>query len=151
MAEAVAEASRAMGGIDLLVNNAGGGGAKAQSHQQDVAAFRKLLDLNVVSVMIVSSAVLNQCMLPAKRGAIINVSSRAGKTGIPAMSTYCASKCAFLILRYTQRHMHADTRAHTCTHAYTYTRFLRRLPVEGEKKKQYRTHRHGPRANLHFV
>eukprot|EP00802_Teleaulax_amphioxeia_P019461 Tamp_19696.p1 GENE.Tamp_19696~~Tamp_19696.p1 ORF type:complete len:222 (+),score=36.08 Tamp_19696:346-1011(+) len=92
---AVIAASQALGGdIEILVNNAGGGSAKAPVHEQDVASFRQLLDLNVVSCLIVSSAVLNTCMLPAKRGHIINISSRAGKTGIPSASTYCASKFA---------------------------------------------------------
>ena len=88
------QASQAMGGIDLLVNNAGGGSPKKPVHEQDIASFRKLLDLNVVSVLIVTNAVLNMCMLPAKRGDIINISSKAGKTGIPSISTYCASKFA---------------------------------------------------------
>ena len=91
---AVEEACRAMGGIDLLVNNAGGSSPKGPTHEQDVSAFRKLLDLNVVSCLIVSSAVIKRCMLPSKRGDIINVSSRAGKIGIPTVSTYCASKFA---------------------------------------------------------
>jgi len=46
---AVKEAAQALGGgIDILVNNAGGASPKAPVHEQDVAAFRKLLDLNVV-------------------------------------------------------------------------------------------------------
>jgi len=94
VAAAISEASQAMGGIDLLVNNAGGGSPKKPVHEQDIASFRKLLDLNVVSVLIVTNAVLNMCMLPAKRGDIINISSKAGKTGIPSISTYCASKFA---------------------------------------------------------
>ena len=42
---AVIAASQALGGdIEILVNNAGGGSAKAPVHEQDVASFRKLLD-----------------------------------------------------------------------------------------------------------
>ena len=130
VAEAVAEASRAMGGIDILVNNAGGAGAKAPFHQQEVAAFRKLLDLNVVSVVIVSSAVLNQCMLPAKCGAIINVSSRAGKTGIPAMSTYCASKCVKLNTFFCRARARTHTHTHT-RHTHTFSLGADRCKSEG--------------------
>lgn len=83
-----------MGGCDLLVNNAGGTTAKGPLHEQSVADFRKLLDLNVVSVMAVSSAVLRHAMLKAGRGHIINVSSKAGKLGIANSSPYVASKFA---------------------------------------------------------
>ncbi len=38
------------------------------------------------------------CVCIAKRGDIINISSRAGKTGIPNVSTYCASKVYFYFL-----------------------------------------------------
>jgi short-subunit dehydrogenase len=52
-----------------------------------------LLDLNVVSVHIVTSAVLRQSMLE-NGGRIVNISSRAGKMGLPTVSFYCASKFA---------------------------------------------------------
>jgi short-subunit dehydrogenase len=55
--------------------------------------LQSLLDLNVVSVHIVTSAVLQQSMLK-NGGRIVNISSRAGKMGLPAVSFYCASKFA---------------------------------------------------------
>ena len=50
--------------------------------------------MNVVAVHAVTSAVLRHAMLPAKSGKIINISSRAGKVGLPNYSHYCASKFA---------------------------------------------------------
>eukprot|EP00747_Dinoflagellata_sp_TGD_P209445 gnl/TRDRNA2_/TRDRNA2_82846_c0_seq1.p1 gnl/TRDRNA2_/TRDRNA2_82846_c0~~gnl/TRDRNA2_/TRDRNA2_82846_c0_seq1.p1 ORF type:complete len:301 (-),score=55.70 gnl/TRDRNA2_/TRDRNA2_82846_c0_seq1:456-1358(-) len=91
---AISELVVEMGTIDLLVNNAGGAGAKGPVQEQSVAEFRKLLDLNVVSIMIVSSAVLRHAMLRQGCGHIITVSSRAGKVGLPGMGTYVASKFA---------------------------------------------------------
>ena len=79
VAGAVSEAVSCFGGIDVLVNNAGAGCDKLPGHQQSADAFRRLLDINVVSALIVSSQVLNKCMLSQKAGSIINVSSRAGK------------------------------------------------------------------------
>ena len=77
--KAVSEVVSQFGGIDILVNNAGAGCEKVPGHQQSVDAFRRLLDVNVVSALIVSTQVLNQCMLAQKAGSIINISSRAGK------------------------------------------------------------------------
>ena len=92
--EAVASIAEEMGGIDVLINNAGGACSKGPLHEQSAADFRSLLDLNVVSVMLVSSAVLRNSMLQQKSGHIINISSRAGKLGLPSMGPYVASKFA---------------------------------------------------------
>ena len=83
-----------MGGIDVLVNNAGNSCTKALLHQQSAAEFRALLDLNVVAVASVTSSVLRHAMLSQKSGHIINISSRAGKLGIANMGPYVASKFA---------------------------------------------------------
>jgi NAD(P)-dependent dehydrogenase (short-subunit alcohol dehydrogenase family) len=84
------------GGIDILINNAGTSQSPRKGTLETLSAddLRSLLDLNVVGVHIVTSAVLRQSMLPAKDGKIINISSRAGKVGYPSMSHYCASKFA---------------------------------------------------------
>jgi len=82
------------GGIDVLINNAGGSQrTKGPLETLDSDDLRSLLDLNVVSVHIVTSAVLRQSMLESG-GRIVNISSRAGKVGLPNYSFYCASKFA---------------------------------------------------------
>mmetsp|Transcript_11457 Transcript_11457/g.33783 ORF Transcript_11457/g.33783 Transcript_11457/m.33783 type:complete len:178 (-) Transcript_11457:140-673(-) len=84
-----------MKGIDVCINNAGGSQVeKGPLESLDSDDLRKLLDLNVVSVHIVSSAVLRHAMIPAKAGKIVNVSSKAGKVGLPNNSFYVASKFA---------------------------------------------------------
>lgn len=78
-------------GLDILINNAGAGqttkGPVASLKSEDL---RNLLDLNVVAVHTVTSNVL-QKMSPHY---ILNVSSRAGKIGIPNNAFYVASKFA---------------------------------------------------------
>jgi NAD(P)-dependent dehydrogenase (short-subunit alcohol dehydrogenase family) len=83
------------GGIDILINNAGGS-QKAKGPLETLPSedLRSILDLNVVGVHAVTSAVLRRAMLPAGSGKIVNISSRAGKVGLPNYSHYCASKFA---------------------------------------------------------
>lgn len=82
------------GGIDILINNAGGAQrSKGPSETLDSDDLRRLLDLNVVSVHMVTSAVLRQSMLQTG-GRIVNISSRAGKIGLADYSFYCATKFA---------------------------------------------------------
>lgn len=83
------------GGIDILINNAGGSQSfKGPLETLPSDDFRRLLDLNVVGVHAVTSSVLRHAMIPAQSGKIINISSRAGKVGLPNYSHYCASKFA---------------------------------------------------------
>ena len=79
------------GGIDILVNNAGGSQAKKAPLQElDSDDLGQVLHLNVVAVHRVTKAVLQQ----AKPTRIINISSKAGKVGMPQFSFYVASKHA---------------------------------------------------------
>lgn len=84
------------GGIDVLINNAGCNQAeKGPAHKLETGDLTKLLDLNIVSVHSVTSSVLRNSMLEQKSGGrIINISSKAGKIGIPGSSFYVASKFA---------------------------------------------------------
>ena len=69
-----------MGAIDILVNNAGASwGAPAEEHP--VAAWDKVMNLNVRSMFLLSQAIGRDCMIPRKKGRIINVASIAGLAG----------------------------------------------------------------------
>ena len=93
--DAVDSIVREWGGIDILVNNAGGSQTrKAPLWDLSSDDLRGIVDLNVVGVHLVSSAVLRRHMLPAGNGRIVNISSRAGKVGLQNYSHYCASKFA---------------------------------------------------------
>lgn len=80
------------GGIDILINNAGASQRTKQHFDAlDSDDLMALLNLNVVAVHRVSSAVVKQMKDGSK---IVNISSRAAKIGIPNMSFYVASKFA---------------------------------------------------------
>jgi 3-oxoacyl-[acyl-carrier protein] reductase len=82
------------GSIDVLINNAGRGHSKKKSYEMNSSELKDLLNLNVVSVHSVTSAVLRHSMLEKKSGRIVNISSKAGKVGIDSMSFYVSSKFA---------------------------------------------------------
>jgi NAD(P)-dependent dehydrogenase (short-subunit alcohol dehydrogenase family) len=82
------------GGIDILINNAGGAQAvKGPTETLLDDDLRSLLDLNVVAVHSITRNVLQHGML-SNGGRIINISSRAGKKGLADMSFYVVSKFA---------------------------------------------------------
>lgn len=92
------------GGLDILINNAGRGqsrkasiadlGDKTQNDDDD--DFLSLLQLNVVAVQTVTAACVPHLSHRDDdgEGQIINISSKAGKMGLPNMSQYAASKFA---------------------------------------------------------
>jgi 3-oxoacyl-[acyl-carrier protein] reductase len=81
------------GGLDILINNAGGGQQpKGPVDTIESEALTKLLQLNVVGCHIVTSTVLKLAM--PNDGNIVNISSKAGKVGLPNYSLYVASKFA---------------------------------------------------------
>jgi len=94
----VQEAIKRMGGIDVLVNNAGLG---IQGPAQDIepGLAMRLLDTNVLGAHRLCRAVL-PAMRAQKSGLIINITSVAGNFGLPYRSFYSASKAA--LERYTE-------------------------------------------------
>jgi gluconate 5-dehydrogenase len=78
-----------MGAIDILVNNAGATwGAPAQDHPLE--AWDKVMNLNVRGIFLLTQWVGKHCMIPARRGRVINVASIAGLGGNPAFMTTLA-------------------------------------------------------------
>ena len=80
------------GGLDILVNNAGIG---ATGHFADVSPdrMRKIFEVNFFGLTETTRALLHLLKV-GHYPAIVNISSIAGKRGIPARSEYSASKFA---------------------------------------------------------
>lgn len=91
--EAAFEAgAQRFGAIDVVVNNAGiglGGPLEGVSLDQ----LREHFEVNVIGVAAVCRAAAAH-MRPRRQGLIINVSSLAGRIGLPYLSPYSASKFA---------------------------------------------------------
>ncbi len=90
----VLEIVKDMGGVDILINNAGMAYI-GELIDMPLAEWQKLFDLNVTGVWQCLQAVL-PTMRSQKSGTIINVSSIAAKQGFPNWGAYCASKFALL-------------------------------------------------------
>ncbi len=92
------ETLKRMGAVDILINNAGASwGAPAETHP--VAAWDKVMSLNVRGYFILSQQIANAYMIPKKTGRIINIASIAGLNGNgPEMQSlaYNTSKAAVI-------------------------------------------------------
>ena len=101
---AVAEASEALGTIDLVANVAGGAGFGMGLGPLVGIAEKEwdaVVDVNLKGTWIVSRACAER-MIAAKRGGrIVSVSSQAGKRGFAGLGAYCAAKAGVILLTQT--------------------------------------------------
>lgn len=88
-----AEALAALGGIDVVVNNAGIGGHRGPVEDITDEAWDAVMRTNVSSMFYVVRALAPQ-MKAQRSGAIINISTTSVKTGLPQRTPYVVSKAA---------------------------------------------------------
>ena len=93
---AVAGAADALGGLDVLVNNAGGARI-ATFEDTDDAAWQAAWDLNVMGYVRTIRAALPH-LEASEHAAIVNVSSSSGKRPSLGMPAYSVTKAAVLSL-----------------------------------------------------
>ena len=81
------------GRIDILVNNAayGRGSDRAPVHELDPDIFRRVVDVKVLGTYLCTAAVARVLIAQDEGGKIVNVSSGAGKRGVPNMLAYNAA------------------------------------------------------------
>ncbi len=97
----VAAASKTLGGIDVLINNAGVG---AHGLQENFSAedFQRLFDINLFGVQRMIRAVLPE-MRSRGDGLILNISSLLGRVALPFYGPYNATKWALEALTENYR------------------------------------------------
>ena len=87
-------AEAAFGPVDIVVNNAGIGGASAIA-EQTMDAWDNMFAINVRGVFLGVQEAARR-MQPRGSGIIINIASAAGKIARPYMACYCATKHAVI-------------------------------------------------------
>ncbi|MDP5316171.1 SDR family NAD(P)-dependent oxidoreductase [Streptomyces poriferorum] len=92
----VASAADDLGGIDILINNAGIGAAGTVEDNDD-AQWHRVLDVNVLGIVRTTRAALPHLRASA-HGSVVNTCSIAATAGLPQRALYSASKGAVLSL-----------------------------------------------------
>lgn len=94
VADFVAEATRQLGEIDILINNAGAF-ALSSVAETTIEDWDHIMGVNARGVFLCAKAVL-PAMIARQDGCIINIASMAALKPYPNQSAYCASKHAVL-------------------------------------------------------
>ena len=106
VASAVAIAHDKMGGIDVLVNNAGIGAAGSVA-DNDIAEWQRVFDVNVFGTVRVTQACL-PALRRSTKAAIVNLASIVSWTGLANRAVYGASKGAVYSLTLAMAADHAS-------------------------------------------
>ena len=108
--QAVTRVEKELGPVEVLVNNAGVSSVTPFGEITD-ADWDRLMGVNLRGVLVVTQRVLPP-MLARRSGRIINISSMAGKEGLPNLAHYCATK--FGVIGLTQS-LAKEVAAHNIT------------------------------------
>ena len=133
---AVTQALDGLGGLDVLINNAGIY-REASIGETDEALWDAVMNVNLKGVFFASRAALPA--LKVSKGVIINVSSEAGVIGMPLISAYCASKAGVMgLTRAFAMELVPDVRVACVCPAPTDTRIFDDALSKAEDPDAYR-------------
>ncbi len=102
---AVAEAISRLGGLDVLINNAGLGDPQSAGRPPDERALA-VLDVNLLGPWRVTGAALDA--LRASRGRVVNVASGLAHIALPFAPAYCMAKRGLVAYSDSLRLEHGD-------------------------------------------
>lgn len=104
--QVLAEVNERLGGIHVLVNNAGIAGPNKATHEIDEKEWDRVMEINVKGVFLCTKHAVPY-MLKNKGGSIINLSSIYGIIGAPDLPPYHASKGAVRLMTKTDALLYA--------------------------------------------
>jgi 3-oxoacyl-[acyl-carrier protein] reductase len=95
----LAEARRAFGRIDILVNNAAAGRGRDRVPLIDLeeSEWRRVLDVNLNGTFLVTKAVGRALVEQGEGGRIVNIGSIAGRQGLPSFGAYATTKAGLIL------------------------------------------------------
>ncbi len=95
----VDETHRELGRIDILVNNAAAarGNDRVPIVQLEEAEWRKVIEVNLTGTFLVTKAVAQALIEQGEGGRIVNISSIAGREGIPTFAAYGTTKAGIIL------------------------------------------------------
>lgn len=125
--QAVEEAAGQLGGIDVVVNNAGVG-AQGTIEANDDDEWHRVFDVNVLGMVRVSRAALPY-LRRSGHAAIVNTCSVAATAGLPQRALYSATKGAVLSLTLAMAadHLHEGIRVNCVNPGTADTPWIGRL------------------------
>jgi 3-oxoacyl-[acyl-carrier protein] reductase len=88
----IEKAVAGFGGVEVLVNNAGGAAFRAPLQEMRPSGWRKMIELNLVSTYLVSRAVLNSWNDRRPGRSIVNIGSTSSLKAWEGLSYYSAAK-----------------------------------------------------------
>lgn len=99
----VAEVVTELGGIDILINNAG---MNVQASAVDLLPedFDRVMDTNMRGAFFMATRVGARMIARGQGGSIINVASIGAHTVLPGLATYCMSKAAVAMMTRSLAH-----------------------------------------------
>ena len=116
-----------MGGLDVLVNNAGIG-AQGNVEANSLDEWRQVFEVNVLGIVRVTRAALPH-LRRSPHAAVVNMCSIAATAGLPDRALYSASKGAVLSLTLAMAadHLHEGIRVNCVNPGTTDTPWIDRL------------------------
>jgi NAD(P)-dependent dehydrogenase (short-subunit alcohol dehydrogenase family) len=125
------DTAAALGGIDILVANAGIAGPNHKAWEYPVEEWRRVIEIDLMGVFYCCRAVI-PFMLQGHYGRIVTISSVAGKEGNPNASAYSTAKAGVIALtKSLGKELATDNIAVNCiTPAAAKTRILDQMSQE---------------------
>jgi NAD(P)-dependent dehydrogenase (short-subunit alcohol dehydrogenase family) len=87
----------ALGGLDVLVNNAGAN-HRAPALDDDLAGWRRAIEVNLTGPFVCAQAAARRMVAAGRGGRIVNVTSIHEHVPLPSAAAYCAAKAGLGML-----------------------------------------------------
>ena len=82
------------GAPDIVIANAGVSRGTLTEFQEDIAAFKAIMDINVLGLVHTFQPFIAAMKTSSRKGSLVGIASVAGMRGLPGAEAYSASKAA---------------------------------------------------------